>query len=272
MNDIVSPDDRPDVDAAYREAAAREGGGPNDAVRAAVLARAAALAAERRSHRPAIRHTSRHAAWRFAGLAAAAAIAGVLVWPRADRTPTPTAEVARSRSEVRQYAAAPAPFAAAPAVPTAKAVPVPAAVPAAPRSTAAPAVRAQAPEPNAVAGTAALTHTPPAAAAVALGASSPAESGTNLWQAAAAGDVAQLQSILASPAAGIRLDVNARDAEGCTALMRATLASSAPAVQFLLAHGADPKIGDLSGRTPMEVALAQGRADIADSLRVAPAH
>jgi hypothetical protein len=92
----------------------------------------------------------------------------------------------------------------------------------------------------------------------------------DLRQAAALGDVTRLQSILES-SAGKVLDINARDADGRTAIMLATMAGAAGAVQLLLAHAADPSIADATGQTPLQVAIAHDHADLAAALRLAGA-
>jgi len=57
--------------------------------------------------------------------------------------------------------------------------------------------------------------------------------------------------------------VNAKDADGTTALMLATVLGKFHSVQMLLHAGADVNIGDKDGYTPIHGAGFQGRADIA---------
>jgi hypothetical protein len=87
-----------------------------------------------------------------------------------------------------------------------------------------------------------------------------------LRRAAATGDTAALNSQLA--AAG---DIDARDAQGRTALFLATLHGHQRAVAALLAHGADPNAADARGATPLAAALAAGEPEIATLLRQAGA-
>jgi hypothetical protein len=263
MNDIPSPDDRSDVDEQYRQAASREQSAPSDAVRRAVLAHAAARAAERSAAAPIpIARGSRHLWWRGAGLAAAAAVVGVIVWPRVDLAPPNAAKTAARQSlETSPYATAPEPAAA----------PKPQAVtPAIADQAAAPAIARAAPRAGAAARPASGTGAAAAPFTGALAAATPRYSDADLRQAAELGDITRLQSILESPL-GTRLDVNARDANGRTAILLATMSGAAPAVQLLLAHGADPSIADATGATPLQLAIVRGRVDIVEALRRAGA-
>ena len=55
---------------------------------------------------------------------------------------------------------------------------------------------------------------------------------------------------------------NARDAEGVTPLIHATLAGSERAVKLLLAYGADPQLKDTTGTGPQDVARDAALKDI----------
>jgi hypothetical protein len=308
MNDIPSHDDPPDVDEQYRRASERDASGPSEAVGRAVLARAAALAAER----AAVVHSARPLSarprwWRAAGLAAAAAIVGFVVWPRMDRAPPATKELARQSVDMPRYAApAAAPTvqelapvagkkttapsvarAAARATPSRAASPpsVPAIVASSPPRSrlSTPQTSREAQEPAmsgglteasvnklAAADGAVSAAAAPPVAAQSLAKAAPLYSEADLRRAAELGDVAALQSILGAHA-DQPLDLNARDANGRTAILLATMTGAAPAVEFLLAHGADPSIADGSGKSPLQVAIADQRADIAAALRLAGA-
>src|SRR5690606_15194031 len=65
-------------------------------------------------------------------------------------------------------------------------------------------------------------------------------------------------------AAGVDLD--ARDGRGMTALHLAAALGREPALRALVRHGASPEVRAADGQTPLGVALAAGRRDIADWL------
>jgi hypothetical protein len=89
-----------------------------------------------------------------------------------------------------------------------------------------------------------------------------------LRRAAEIGDVAKLQALLnLQPESA----VDARDEDGRTALMLATLHGRAHAVNVLLAHGADPNVADARGTTPLQAALAGHQTAIAAALQLAGA-
>ena len=83
-----------------------------------------------------------------------------------------------------------------------------------------------------------------------------------LRHAAAAGDLTALKGALAGGS-----DIDARDAEGRTALMLATLNGRADAVAELLARGADPSGADAHGTTPLQAAVAADEREIIAMLR-----
>jgi hypothetical protein len=81
-------------------------------------------------------------------------------------------------------------------------------------------------------------------------------------RAAEKGDLVTLEALL-----GKQASIDARDAEGRTALMRAILGGQAQAVDALLAYGADPNLADRRGVTPLAAALAGNNATILQALR-----
>ena len=64
-------------------------------------------------------------------------------------------------------------------------------------------------------------------------------------------------------------DVNAANGSGQTALMFAALTGRTEMVRYLLSAGADPGAKDRAGNTPLSLAEAQGAADAAELLRAA---
>ena len=87
-----------------------------------------------------------------------------------------------------------------------------------------------------------------------------------LREAAQSGNVQRLQALLAG-----RIDIDARDASGRTALMLAVLHDQTEAVNSLLAAGADPNAADASGTTPLGAAVTGAQPEIAAALRQAGA-
>jgi ankyrin repeat protein len=87
-----------------------------------------------------------------------------------------------------------------------------------------------------------------------------------LQRAAAAGNVPELQVLMAQKA-----NMNARDSSGRTALMLAVLHGQRSAVDTLIAAGADPNAADSQGRTPLKAALEAGQPEIVAALRRAGA-
>ncbi|HXC10958.1 MAG TPA: ankyrin repeat domain-containing protein, partial [Steroidobacteraceae bacterium] len=115
-------------------------------------------------------------------------------------------------------------------------------------------------------GTAALSYSPPPAAAAIAPAPQAMDPAAQLRRAAEIGDVGALRALL-----GQRAAVDARDAGGRTALMLATLRGRTEAVEALLSAGADPNAADAGGTTPLQAALAADQTDIAAALRRAGA-
>lgn len=84
---------------------------------------------------------------------------------------------------------------------------------------------------------------------------------TDLPQAGRSGDLQALRNLLA-----LGLDVNARDAQGCTALLHAAGGGHLDKVQLLLSAHADPEIAAHNGMTPLSVAINRKSVVIADTL------
>ena len=87
-----------------------------------------------------------------------------------------------------------------------------------------------------------------------------------LRHAAGIGDMPALRAALER-----RPLIDARDANGRTALMLAALHGRGEAVDVLLAAGADPNAADAHGVTPLQAALNGEQTDIAAALRRAGA-
>ncbi len=288
MNDVPPSNDGPDdVDEQYRRAAQLDRGRPSDAVRRAILEHAAQRAAEHASARggkaaandptPLRKRSARHRSrWPLAvfGTLAVAGIAGLLVAPQLPwRLGAPGARVATQSeglaARAQRQASSPA---QAPTGPEAQlqgsaTTALPALPPRQP-AIAAPRYVQAAPAANEAAATsgagaaARVADLAPRAAMAAKRTDLP-----TLRQAAETGDLARVQTILDQP-----VDIDAVDALGRTALMLATLNAQAPAVELLLAHGANPNIADAQGRTPLSVARASRQLEIAAALQRAGAH
>jgi type IV secretory pathway VirB10-like protein len=291
-----------DADERYRRASALDPSRPSEAVRRAVLEHAAQLAVGRTaaaSRKLGGREGSQQG-WRrpavFGGLAAAA-IAGLMLAPRWWSPPRERAVAALAPAATVAPGAAPEAPAVPepPAPPASRAVPGPAAVTAPPAGHIVAAAPPSAPPSPAVSADTAAREAPAPAAqsllqpqassdsarearrAVASAAPAPAIAARRnaiagalnrpdldgaLRDAAASGDVAQLQSLLPRAA-----DIDARDARGRTALMLATRAGQTTSVALLLAHGADPNAVDADGTTPLQAAVAAQQPAIAAALR-----
>jgi len=89
----------------------------------------------------------------------------------------------------------------------------------------------------------------------------------SLQAAAGLGDVRQATSLLDQGVA-----VDARDEDGRTPLMLAVAQGRLEVVRLLLARGADPNAADNSGRTPLQQARAGNLRDVAALLERAGAH
>jgi anti-sigma-K factor RskA len=267
----TAPPPAEDPDEQYRHASALDASRPSEATRHAVLSYAARLAAGRAradARRRWLSFAGITSGWRpaLAGTLAAAVLAGVLIAPQLlTLRPSPPSE---SKSAAGAASSALSPAVAQP----------PAALQSAPGATAPAAAAAERP----VAAVHPRRAAPPAAAAdtainraVDLGVmgamagarAAPAMSpvpfdAQALRRAAGMGDLVTLSAQLA--AAG---DLDARDAQGRTALLLATLRGQEAAVAALLAHGANPNAVDAQGTTPLAAALVAGEPGIATLLR-----
>lgn len=277
MNDVPPSRDPPeDLDEHYRRVSALDPSRPSESVRRTVLMHAAQLAAERRAKIDSTRPAANRAGWRSAlfGTLAAAALAGLLMTPQflGPRTPSVAAPPAPPPAPPR---APPAP-ARVPAPPVGVTAETPAAgallSPApAPMSSAAKLPPRRAASSDAAPVSAAQSASPDAhslasaraSAAAPAGPANPAES---LRAAAEIGDSARLHMLLEA-----RIDIDARDSAGRTALMLATLRGQTRAVDALLASGADPNSADAHGTTPLQAALAGNQPAIIAALRRAGA-
>jgi hypothetical protein len=286
MSTLPPPFDRSeDADERYRRASGDDPSRPSEATRRAVLDHAARLAAERTRRAARRRRFMALLAprWRPAivGTLAAAVLAGVVIAPQF-LAPTAPAESPPPRAALPAPAvnapatAPPAARAARPSVARERARVAASAghsnaLTARPLEQQADAGAAHAPpleEPAVVTGDRSLVQTTAATSRAAVvaapaPASPPAPVDPDaLRQAAAAGDLTALRAQLASGG-----DIDARDAQGRTALMLATVGGQADAVAVLLAHGADPSAADAHGTTPLRAAVAADERAIIAMLR-----
>ena len=88
----------------------------------------------------------------------------------------------------------------------------------------------------------------------------------DLPSAAIVGEVDAVRRLLE-----LGLPVDATDAQGCTALLRAAGGGHRGVVELLLAHGADPRLAARSGATPLSAAVSMRQVDIVDRLLAAGA-
>ena len=302
MNEVPpGQDEADDADDLYRRASARDGSRPSEAVRRRVLDHAAQLAAERAAEISAAKLAATRAAnrrWRrpaIFGTLAAAALAGLLVTPRffTPGAPPPTASQLPTASLRPQAASPPAaeaylqeaqtPAASAPAPPR---TPARTAEYAAKNNLAAPKIMGSARSnaaasadmaadarrgqdvaaSGATASGATAARAPPYSVAVAPAAPRASDPAAELRRAAEIGDTPRLQMLL-----GRQLAIDARDANGRTALMLAVLRGESRAVDMLLASGADPNAADGRGTTPLQAAIAGNRPAIVAALQRAGA-
>jgi Ankyrin repeats (3 copies) len=293
MNKVPPSQDQPeDVDDQYRRASALDPSRPSEAVRRAVLAHAARLAAERAtriegSKTKSTRTALNQAWWRPAilGTLAAAALAGLMVAPRflVPGAP-PVAEATRAQG-TRPNAAPDEPAASAPAPGperTAKpgastrnadmlshtggarpkvdarvsggAAPVAAET----QSTGAMVGHREASQQRARSNASLATAI---TAAPRIG-EAPADPAAAVRRAAEIGDLSGLQMLLEK-----QTDIDSRDAAGRTALMLATLHGQSDAVAALLAYGADPNAAAADGTTPLQAARAGAHPAIVAALQ-----
>jgi hypothetical protein len=294
-----------DADEEYRRASELDPSRPSEATRRAVLDHAARLAAERarRSARRRWPLAGVTLKWQaIVGTAAAAALAAVMIAPQFLAPTAPAgsqqapAATPGAQEVLQKTAPSPAPFPAsgeserarippsarAPLGESAPGEAAPAVRPAAPAASDAVTTRQleQRAEANAarapslaeqvVVNTAARREASPTASASRAGAAVRAPSAPPqelaspeaLRHAASAGDLTALQEALTGAS-----DIDARDAQGRSALMLATLNGQADAVAVLLAHGADPSGADAHGTTPLQAAVAADEREIIAMLR-----
>jgi Ankyrin repeats (3 copies) len=303
MNKVPPSRDQPeDVDDQYRRASALDPSRPSEAVRRAVLAHAARLAAERAtriegSKTKFTRTALTHAWWRPAilGTLAAAALAGLMIAPRFLVPGAPPVAEA-PRAEGTRPNTAPALVAQAPdtrADERARSVPAlgPERTPKPGASTrnadmlshtggARPKVTARASGGAPVAAeaqsTGAMVGSPEASqqrapsntslatatTAVPRIPEAPADPAAAVRRAAEIGDLSGLQILLEK-----QTDIDSRDAAGRTALMLATLHGQSGAVAALLAYGADPNAAAADGTTPLQAARAGDHPAIVAALQ-----
>lgn len=88
----------------------------------------------------------------------------------------------------------------------------------------------------------------------------------DLPAAAVAGDLAAVERLLA-----LGLPVDAVDAQGCTALLRASGGGHLALVEHLLGHRADPALAARTGATPLSAAISMRHAAVVDRLLAAGA-
>jgi hypothetical protein len=119
---------------------------------------------------------------------------------------------------------------------------------------------------GAIASAAAPAAAPALQSAVPMAAARLLDPAAELRHAASNGDMPALRAALER-----RPLIDARDADGRSALMLAVLRGRGEAVDALLAAGADPNAADVHGVTPLHAALGGEQADIAAALRRAGA-
>jgi len=83
----------------------------------------------------------------------------------------------------------------------------------------------------------------------------------DLPAAAMAGDADAVRRLL-----DLGFDVDAQDAQGCTALLRAAGGGHRATVDLLIARGADPQHAANTGATPLSAAVSMRQGDIVDAL------
>ena len=89
---------------------------------------------------------------------------------------------------------------------------------------------------------------------------------SDLPQAAASGDADAVRRLL-----DLGLPIDATDAQGCTALLRAAGGGHRAVVDMLLSRGADPKLAARTGATPLSAAVSMRQVAIVDRLLMAGA-
>jgi hypothetical protein len=277
-----------EIDERYGRLSDTDSSRPSEKIRRAILRHAVELAAQARNPESSApiefrRPAANESRWRVAtyGGLAAAALAGLLIAPHfltpstapmtrlappSARTPEPAAErPATPAATPRAFAGnvRPSPNAALGPVAGADARRAPRAQGPA-RESASPPQLAQMQAMPAPSAARAMASSPRPAAASA--ATESLDAPAALREAAQNGNVQRLEALLTE-----RIDIDARDASGRSALMLAVLHDRKDAVNSLLAAGADPNAADTSGTTPLEAAIAAARPEIAAALRRAGA-
>jgi hypothetical protein len=284
MNKVPPSQDQPeDVDDRYRRASALDPSQPSEAVRRAVLAHAAQLAAERATRiegsKTKSTRTANPAWWRPAilGTLAAAALAGLMIAPRflALRTP-PVAATSSAAGSVRNTA--PALVAQPLDTRTDEPAPPPPAV--SPESAARAAVTRSAdmrshtgrarPNANAPAGDATASAAAETAS-VALRArgepqSTDAMAGPEARQRRAPGNASTMTAIAAAPRVGAAVAPTTAPADPAAALRRAAEIGDLSGLQMLLEKQTDIDSRDAAGRTALMLATLHGQTDAVAAL------
>jgi hypothetical protein len=267
VNNTPPTDDAADdLEALYRRSSAQDPSRPNAKTRQVILEHSSRLATNRSKVSGLVGFSGPK--WRrpvLFGSLAAAVVAGLMVGPQYLRPKAPTGDVPVDRrlslSDQGQSKSVGLPESAVAlssnSAPEAENLPVEA-----PRPSfdVAPRQGAPSPAPTVAANTnrARSRASKPAAASEAPAAQ------------AAAGD-----ELVVVTGARIRREpspVDARDADGRTALMLAVIQGRLDAVVMLLGRGADPNAADAAGVTPLQAARAENESAIADALVHAGAH
>jgi ankyrin repeat protein len=89
----------------------------------------------------------------------------------------------------------------------------------------------------------------------------PAQPVESLHEAAAAGDIQQIKSLISAGA-----DVNAKDDKGSTPLHYAVILANKDVIELLIAGGADVNVKDDQGHTALWWAKQQENAELTDLL------
>jgi hypothetical protein len=307
MNKVPPSQDQPeDVDDQYRRASALDPSQPSEAVRRAVLAHAAQLAAERATRIEGSKTKSTRTAvnpawWRPAilGTLAAAALAGLMIAPRfleaprvqGNRPNTAPALVAQAPDTRADERAPSAPAlgperTAKPGASTRNADVLSPTGGARPKASArASSGAAPVAADSASVARRAREEAQSTGAMVASVEASQQRAPRNTSLATATTAVPRISEAPADPAAAVRraaemgdlsglqmllekqTDVDSRDAAGRTALMLATLHGQTDAVAALLAYGADPNAAAADGTTPLQAARAGDHPAIVAALQ-----
>ncbi|HEY7929744.1 MAG TPA: ankyrin repeat domain-containing protein [Steroidobacteraceae bacterium] len=243
-----------DLDRLYRRTSAADPARPSAAARRAILDQARQLAAQAQQKKHAVaaregrwRRLLQSVRWQIAAPVAAALLAGILLAPQwRSSLPAPARQIVTDNAPGASKPVQVAPTAAnverPPALAMPQAVPAPAAAP---------------PPPAALSNAASETAR-----------SADLTQNENRAEAALAPAPRSPPAKRSQSAGG---SINARDADGRTALMLAVMHARLSLVRELLARGADPNIADARGRTPLAVARTQNQRQLIDVLVAAGA-